>query len=88
LEPVATDDEESGVSLRGRRTDVYEPVVLDADPNSSTYNTMVRPHWHYTYDASGNELSQTDPKGDTTTFSERCMNRIFFDSPRGITMRG
>jgi RHS repeat-associated protein len=29
---------------------------------------IIRPHWSYTYDAMGNELTQTDPKGDVTTW--------------------
>jgi RHS repeat-associated protein len=49
----------------GRLTDEYLPAV--ADPLNS--NTTTRPHWHYTYDANGNELSQTDPKGHTTSFT-------------------
>ena len=27
------------------------------------------PHWHYTYAAAGNELSQTDPKGNVTSYT-------------------
>jgi RHS repeat-associated protein len=49
----------------GRLTDEYLPAVADA-LNSGA---MTRPHWHYTYDANGNELSQTDPKGHTTSFT-------------------
>lgn len=49
----------------GRLTDVYLPAVADA-LNS---NTSTRPHWHYTYDANGNELTQVDPKTHTTTFT-------------------
>jgi RHS repeat-associated protein len=49
----------------GRLTDEYLPDVADA----LNRGTMTRPHWHYTYDANGNELSQTDPKGHTTSFT-------------------
>jgi YD repeat-containing protein len=62
--------------LSGNLTDVYEPAVLDSDPNSPTYGQMIRPHWHYTYDASGNQISQSepgvtslDPNPRTTTFA-------------------
>lgn len=48
----------------GRLTDVWLPQVEDAANN----NILSWPHWSYTYDANGNQLSQTDPKGHTTTF--------------------
>jgi YD repeat-containing protein len=53
----------------GNLVDVYEPPVLDADPASPTYGQMVAPHWHYTYDTSGDELTQTDAKGRVTTWA-------------------
>jgi uncharacterized delta-60 repeat protein len=60
-----------------RLTDVYLPAVTDADPNSATHNLFVRPHWHYTYDANGNELTQVDPKDNTTSFTyDELGNRI------------
>ena len=59
----------------GRLTDVYLPAVTDGDPASATYNTSVRPHWHYTYDKNGNQLTQADPKGNVTTFAYDEQNR-------------
>ncbi len=52
----------------GRLTDVWLPAVTDADVSSTTYEDSVRPHWQYTYDSAGNQLTQVDPKGHTTTF--------------------
>ncbi len=49
----------------GRLVDVWLPAVADA-LNS---NTMTRPHWHYEYDANGNEIEQVDPKGNVTTWT-------------------
>lgn len=53
----------------GRLTDVWLPAVTDADPASPTHDTAVRPHWHYGYDASGNEIAQIDAKGNATTWT-------------------
>ncbi|HYE21812.1 MAG TPA: fibronectin type III domain-containing protein, partial [Tepidisphaeraceae bacterium] len=49
----------------GRLTDVWLPPVDDA---STTPTTPVAPHWHYVYDADGNQTEQTDPNGHTTEF--------------------
>jgi RHS repeat-associated protein len=49
----------------GRLTDVWLPAVADAAHG----NAMTRPHWHYGYDASGNETAQSDPDGHTTSFA-------------------
>lgn len=48
----------------GRLTDVYLPEVTDALNGNPS-----RPHWHYAYDANGNQSSQVDPKGHTTSFT-------------------
>jgi YD repeat-containing protein len=53
----------------GNLTDVYQPPVLDSNPASPTYGQMVRPHTGYTYDESGDELTQTDANNDTTDFT-------------------
>ena len=53
----------------GRLTDVWQPAVLDADPASATSGQTVRPHWHYEYDANGNQTRQVDPRGHETTFT-------------------
>lgn len=50
--------------ISGRLTDVWQPAVADALNN----NTSTRPHWSYTHDRDGNQLSQTDPRGRTTSF--------------------
>ncbi|HEV7297717.1 MAG TPA: fibronectin type III domain-containing protein [Tepidisphaeraceae bacterium] len=59
----------------GRLTDVYLPAVDDADPNSLTHGQSVRPHWQYTYDANGNQLTQVDPKGRVTSCKYDEQNR-------------
>ena len=45
----------------GNLVDVYEPAVTDNNPNSSTNEQTVAPHWHYVYDTAGNEIFQIDP---------------------------
>ena len=49
----------------GELTDVYQPAVADA-LNSGT---VTMPHTSYTYDSAGNELKETDAKGNVTTFT-------------------
>lgn len=56
----------------GRLTDVWLPAVDDA---SVAGTLLVRPHWRYAYDARGNQLSQTDPKGHVTAFAYDVKNR-------------
>jgi RHS repeat-associated protein len=56
---------DSFYDLAGRLTDVYLPAVADA-LNS---NAMTRPHWQYAYDLNGQQSSQTDPKGNVTSFT-------------------
>ena len=56
----------------GRLTDVWLPAVDDA---SVAGTLLVRPHWRYAYDARGNQLSQTDPKGHVTAFAYDAKNR-------------
>jgi uncharacterized delta-60 repeat protein len=56
----------------GHLTDVWLPAVADAkqpDPNHAGQYLMARPHWHYAYDASGDEILQQDPDGNSTTFA-------------------
>ncbi|MFZ0960401.1 MAG: RHS repeat domain-containing protein, partial [Terriglobia bacterium] len=36
--------------------------------------------WHYTYDAAGNKLSQTDPLGNVTTFVYDALGRLVSES--------
>lgn len=55
-----------GYDTLGHLTDVDLPAVPDA---TQTGNPLVRPHYHYHYDAYGNLDTQTDPLGHTTTFS-------------------
>ena len=57
------------LDFAGNLVDVYEPMVMDADPSSPTYEQMVSPHWHYDYDASGNEVEQIDPRGEETKWT-------------------
>ena len=45
--------------------DVYEPAVTDALHS----NAMTSPHTHYDYDAGGNEVRQTDAKGNATVWT-------------------
>jgi YD repeat-containing protein len=52
----------------GNLLDVYQPPVVDADPNSPTHGQTIAPRWQYTYDQ-GNETSQTDPRGNVTKWS-------------------
>jgi uncharacterized delta-60 repeat protein len=54
----------------GRLTDVWQPPVTDADPNSATYNDTLWPHWKYTYDGLGNLASITNPKHHVTNFND------------------
>jgi YD repeat-containing protein len=49
----------------GNLVNVWEPAV--ADPAHSNQST--NPEWIYAYDASGNEISQTDPNGNVTQFA-------------------
>lgn len=56
----------------GRLTDAWLPFVDDATTSSTT---KVRPHWHYTYDPNGNQLTQTDPNGHTTHFAYDSLGR-------------
>ncbi len=46
----------------GKLTDVWLPAVTDADPNSTTYEDSVRPHWSYEHDAGGNQTAQIGPR--------------------------
>jgi len=55
----------------GRLTDVWLPAVADALNGGA----MTRPHWQYAYDINGNQISQTDPKGNTTKFEYDELNR-------------
>jgi YD repeat-containing protein len=49
---------------------VYQPAVVDGNPlDTTTYDTLVQPHTHYTYDTAGNEITQTDADGNVTTFA-------------------
>ena len=60
---IASDPIEATIKVydrSGNLTDVWLP-----QPDTST----ARPHWQYAYDASGNEISQTDPKLHTTLFA-------------------
>jgi len=61
--------------VSGKLVDVWQPAVVDADPNSLTHNSTLHPHWHYTYDINGNELTETDPKNNTTSFTYDEQNR-------------
>ncbi len=60
--PIATFDI---YDATGRLTDVYLPAV----PDPSNNNDPVAPHWVYTYDPAGNQLTQADPNGHTTSFA-------------------
>lgn len=53
----------------GRLTDVWQPAAEDADPASPTFGQAVRPHYHYTSDARGNQLTQMDANGRVTSFA-------------------
>jgi YD repeat-containing protein len=48
----------------GELTDVWLPPVVDAGPNATTGTTPVNPHWTYTYDTAGNELTQVSGNGN------------------------
>ena len=50
----------------GQLVDVYLPAVDDA---LTTATTLVRPHTHYEYDASGNEIEQVDANNHETDFA-------------------
>lgn len=41
----------------GRLTDVWQPAVDDA---LTPALNLIRPHYHYTYDSRGNQLTQQD----------------------------
>lgn len=56
----------------GRLVDVWQPAVDDATTVSSA---LVRPHWHYIYDANGNQKTQVDPNSHTTSFAYDEQNR-------------
>ncbi|MEM8876121.1 MAG: putative Ig domain-containing protein, partial [Planctomycetota bacterium] len=59
----------------GRLTGVTLPGVIDADPNSNTFNQTVRPHYAYGYDAFGRQTEITDPQERTTTFGYDAQGR-------------
>jgi RHS repeat-associated protein len=50
----------------GRLVDAWLPAVDDA---TTPEGDLVRPHWHYDYDANGNLTKQVDPNGHNTTFT-------------------
>jgi YD repeat-containing protein len=50
--------------VSGRLTDVWLPKVKDPEDG----NREKSPHWAYSYDSNGNQLTQTDPKGRVTRF--------------------
>jgi YD repeat-containing protein len=79
-------DTERHYDVLGRLTHVYLPAVLDADPGSPTYNQSVRPLWQYGFDKNGNQLTQIDPKGRTTSFGYDEQNRrISRTLPGGVS---
>src|SRR5205807_2590144 len=76
---IGADAQNSGSFFNGWIDDVavYNAALSDvqvlahatAGINDRNNTNAVRPHWHYTYDAMGNELTQTDPKGNVTTWA-------------------
>ncbi len=62
---------------------MYLPPVVDA-----ISGTTQRPHWQYGYDANGNEISQTDPKGHVTYFDYNDKNQRLARWMPGATGRG
>jgi YD repeat-containing protein len=53
----------------GNLIDVWQPTVLDADPDSPTYGEMVQPHTSYLYDRAGNEITEIDAKQQAAFFA-------------------
>jgi hypothetical protein len=74
--PPITQQTDFVYDARNRKVQSLAPAVLDADPASATFNTLVRPSMVWEYDPAGRSTAAFDARGHETDSVYDAGNRV------------